>query len=305
MWVFYSLVGAVSQAFGSAIKKQSLQKRGMNNVIGCIAFMTAGIVFGIINFVDTGHVWMVGLSHRFWEGMFWSASLNIVGAWFLYRALDLAEFSRLMPFMTLTSVTIVIPPMIFLGEVPSRGSLFGIVIVVVGAMLMSWDFAKLPDEVPETRKEMKRREDNRRGILSFMITALCYTVTPTAAKISIQESSVLFASFVVYALMALGFFLLVLFFGERVRLRSVLVDPKWRPFLLWSVVTGLVAVLGDGSVGVALSMASVSSVMAIKRLMPLFAFLIGYYYFKERTELPRKLVATVLMVSGALLITVL
>jgi len=52
-------------------------------------------------------------------------------------------------------------------------------------------------------------------------------------------------------------------------------------------------------------MSDVTSVMAVKRLIPPFAFLIGYLYFEECTELLKKLVATALMAAGAILITIL
>ncbi len=51
-------------------------------------------------------------------------------------------------------------------------------------------------------------------------------------------------------------------------------------------------------------MQNVAYVMAIKRLMPFFAFIIGYFYFKEHTHVQRKIWATLLMVAGAIIITV-
>jgi drug/metabolite transporter (DMT)-like permease len=36
--------------------------------------------------------------------------------------------------------------------------------------------------------------------------------------------------------------------------------------------------------------------------MPFFAFLIGYFFFKEKTDVLRKIFATTLMVAGAIFI---
>jgi uncharacterized membrane protein len=54
---------------------------------------------------------------------------------------------------------------------------------------------------------------------------------------------------------------------------------------------------------VAMDSAKVSYVFSIKRIMPLFAFLIGYFYFHERKDILRKIIATILMVAGAILTT--
>ena len=56
------------------------------------------------------------------------------------------------------------------------------------------------------------------------------------------------------------------------------------------------------SINSAFTLADVSYVMAIKRTMPFFAFVIGYAYFKEREHAKRKLMATALMIAGAILI---
>jgi uncharacterized membrane protein len=57
----------------------------------------------------------------------------------------------------------------------------------------------------------------------------------------------------------------------------------------------------NGTINLALHMAPVAQVFAIKRTMPLFAFLIGFLYFREQNEIPKKILATALMVVGAIL----
>jgi drug/metabolite transporter (DMT)-like permease len=300
MWILLALLGAFAQAVGAAIKKKALQTSGMNNVIGFIAFAFAGLLFWILFAVDSGSFWMSGLSVRFWQSMGWYAGLNVLAVWFMYKALDIAEFNHLMPFMTLTSLSLVIPPMIFLGEFPSPIGIMGIILIVCGVLLMNYVRAqKVQSAIAE-----KQKRDNRTGVHYFLVTALCYTFAPTAAKISIQESSVLFASFLVHTLIAIGFLTIICGLRELPKLSTVLIRPAQRELLFAVLVAGLVIVFENGSINLALSEASVAYVFALKRMMPFFAFIIGVLYFKERNGLQKKFIGTVLMVTGAVIMTV-
>jgi drug/metabolite transporter (DMT)-like permease len=300
VWIALSTFAAFCQALYAAIKKKSLQTSGMNNVIGFVSFTLAGLIFGAMQWTESGTLWRENLSLRFWEGMAGYAGLNILAAWFLYRALDLAEFNHLMPFMTLTSLAIVIPPIFVFGEVPTLPAVFGIGVVVAGAVLMSWH--KETAHTDQETAEQRRR--NHQGVGYFLVTACCYTFSPTAAKEAIRESSMLFASFLVHILIGLGFLVMIIVCRESGRLLQVFRDRNMRLFLVGVAVTGGIIALENGSVNAALSMAPVASVMAIKRLMPLFAFLIGYFYFRERNDLRKKLLATGLMILGAILVTI-
>ena len=305
MWIVYSLIGAAGQAIQTAIKKQSLQVSGMNNVIGFVSFLVAGLALWILYIAETGSFWWESdLSARFWQGMLWYAGVNVLAFYFAYRALDLAEFSYLMPYMTLTSITMIFPAMIFLGEYPSVSDYFGIIFVVWGAILMNYKSKKNVSDA-EARITVEREKKNRKGLWFFLITALCFTVAPTAAKVSIQESSVIFASFVVHILIGAGFLFLVFLFKEKKQLQKVFSDKVPKHFLFWICIAGLVIALENGAINTALAQSDVASVMAIKRLMPFFAFLIAFFYFKERTEIPKKLIATALMVTGTVLVTLL
>lgn len=294
-WIILALFGAFWQASGDAIKKRALKTSGMDNVIGCMSFGFAGLIFWMSFVWEEQSFWIGNLSLRFWEAMAWYAGLNVLAVWFKYKALSIAEFNHLMPFMTLTSLSLVVPPMIFLGEFPSMQSFGGIALVVFGALLMNYKSKNQKGEVHE-----KQREANRKGVWYFTVTALCYTFAPTAAKVAIQESSVLFTSFVVHILIALGFFVIMLATRE---VNKLLYPFDEAPFLLAILAAGVVIVLENGSINAALSEASVASVFALKRTMPFFAFVIGIVYFKERTELWKKFVATMFMVVGAVLVT--
>ncbi|EKD46411.1 MAG: Drug/Metabolite Transporter (DMT) Superfamily [uncultured bacterium] len=306
-WILFAFLGAMFQAVESAIKKKALQTKGMNNVVAFVAYLTAGISFALMYFLKDGTLLSANnLSGTFWGSLAFLVVLNIIGVWFAYKALDLAELSYLMPFMTLTSLSLIIPPMILLGEFPSRTSLLGIVVVVIGAISMEWKRGK-----HLSLEDLERNKNNRKGVLFFLGTALCYTFTPALAKVTIVESgSVLFASYVTHLLMAMGFVLWIFFMPivERKKeslkiIMQNLTGSGARNFLLASIFAGIAIAISNGAINYALQFESVSSVFAIKRTMPLFAFMIGVFYFKEKRNLKQKIVATLIMVAGAIIIT--
>ncbi len=295
MWILYSFLGAFFQAAEMAIKKKALQTRGVNNFIAFLAFTFAGLFLGGLLYFQTGRIWPeTTLSPSFWQGIFWTVFLNLVAVYFLYKALDAADLSYLMPFMTLTSLSLIIPPAILLGELPSVSGFVGIIVVVIGALFMEITSVSEPD----------KKKSNRKGLLCFLITAACFTITPTATKIAVLESSALFSAFLIHILIGLSFIGLVIVFREQKRISEVMADSRRNSFLAAVVMAVLSIAIANGSVYKAMEMTEVSYVFAIKRTMPLFAFFIGYIYFKERKDVLTKLIATAIMVAGAVIITV-
>jgi len=55
LWIVLAFNAALFQALGAALKKKS-QVSGMNNIIGSVSFLTAGIVFGVFFFAKTGRI---------------------------------------------------------------------------------------------------------------------------------------------------------------------------------------------------------------------------------------------------------
>ena len=104
---------------------------------------------------------------------------------------------------------------------------------------------------------------------------------------------------------AFGIFILML--GEKVKIKNIIRTFKGNEARNFSIAIVLAAVsiaISNISINVAYQFQDVAYVMAIKRVMPFFAFLFGYFYFKERTNLKRKILATATMIAGAVLITV-
>lgn len=302
MWILYSLLGAFFQATEMAIKKKTLQTKGMNNVIAFLAFSIAAALFAVILFLQDGFFSLPShLTGAFWVGALSAVFVNCIATFFLYRALDLAELSYLMPYMTLTSLTIIIPPIFLFHEYPSMSGFLGIAIVVLGALLMEYKKATMSE------LEIIQHKQNRKGLAYFLVTAVCFTISPSVTKLAVIDSSPLFATFTIHLLMGVAFGAIILLTRETAKLKNILQGFKTNTTKKFFVAISLAAIsiaISNLSINYAYQFQSVAYVMAIKRVMPLFAFLIGYIYFKERNNLWRKSMATALMILGAIVVTI-
>ncbi|MFA6565412.1 MAG: DMT family transporter [Candidatus Paceibacterota bacterium] len=281
IWALLAFCGAFFQALGSAVFKRALRIHDRKYIVGFISYAVAGIIFFAFHYASSGSFWMRGLSEKFWIIIVLFGALNGLGAWFLYRALEFAELNYVMPFMTFTALSLIVPPIFLLGEIPSLGSVFGMALIVCGAALMNYSMREL------TSDEIQRRAMNRKGLNYFLVTALCFTILPTFAKVAIQESSVWFASFLTETSTAVVFLVILLFKNEWRDFREFFVR-KNRTFLMLVLLSGLIYVGENGTINTALHMAPVAQVFAIKRTMPLFAFLIGLFTSASRATSRKK-----------------
>ena len=173
---------------GMAITKRILQSKGLNNFIAFSSFIFGGFLLGAVFYFQNGNlVFEINDAGRFWQGILFGVSFNVLAVYFLYKALSLADLSYLMPFMVLTSIFIIIPAIFILKEIPSVTGTVGIFIVVAGAILMEFKKRRSADEKPNDYENKKK--SNSRGLVYFLVTAACYVVTSVYIKVAVIESS--------------------------------------------------------------------------------------------------------------------
>lgn len=304
MWALLSAIGAFFQSITGALNKKNLQvSKSAINIIAFINYSVAGMLLFILLFFLTGKpVPDMGNVYNFWKGILLAVPFSVVAASLGYRALRIAEYNYISPWLALTSLIIIIPSFLFLGETPSLMGTVGIAVVVAGAVIM--DYRKKKTDYTEEEKEIVR--NNRKAKIYILIVGICFSISPIGMRIAVLESSGLFAAAVVHISMALIFlFLLVL--NDRQKIISIFDNMKKRDkktFAATALSAGLSMAMANGSVFVAIGMAQAPLVIGIKRIAPVFSFFIGYIFFKEKSNARKKLLATLLMAAGAILITI-
>lgn len=288
MWIFLSLLSGFGQALSWALKKKTLENRGVNNTLGLISYATAGVLLVLVwgwqdNFISPE------ITSRFMFATVMVVSLNVLAAWAGYKALDQAGFSKLMPFIALTSLSIIPVEYVIRGVLPSAVQLVGMFLVVVGAIVFS------------VRERLGK--ETLVAVKYFSVTLICYSISSPYMAVMVDESSSgLFSAGVAHIGIALGFLIMVLFSYEYTSIRELQAIGEWRKILLLMIIAGaVIAFLENGPINVALETANASEVFALKRTMPFFALILGIFMFNERVEM-RHVVGTIFLVAGSVLV---
>lgn len=295
----FGLGAAFFQAAYMALKKKALQFKGINNFIGFASFVIAGVAIAMF-MIAKGQTLtpVIENTQRFWQGVFWSVLPNTIAMYFLYRALDIADLSHLMPFIAFTTIFQIIPPIFVFGEIPTTWGFLGMAIIIAGAVMMEY---KKKTATAEINNEKKR--NNRKGIMFFMITLLCWVATPTGFKMVVEQTNPIYASAIISLFIGLSFIPLIFSFKESGAIRRLIAQGSPKVFLIAIVFAGLFTAGDYLAMNFGYSLTKVAYIMALKRAMPFFAFLIGYFYFKEKSGAARKLIATTLMIGGVIIIS--
>lgn len=287
-WIFLSLLSAFGQAFGWALKKKALKNKGVNNTLGIVSFLVAGVILAFLWGMKNDWVLPV-ITRSFLFATTVVIALNVVAVWAGYRALDKAALSALMPFMAVTSLAIVPIEYLLRGVLPSGWQTVGIALIVTGAILFA-------------AKKLPGRE-TLAAAGYFTLTLLCYSVTSPFMAVAVDASgSGLFAAAIFHLGIAVGFVPLLMLSEENVAVRKLRANGEWKRIVLLMVFAGgVVALLENGPATVALETAKASEVFALKRTMPLFALILGTMMFQERVT-KRHIIGTTFLVLGSLMI---
>lgn len=324
LWVSLSIAGALAQAISWAMNYKNLnQIKDVQNgkaIIGFFNYTAATIAITLYAFLTKGLSFEIKDHFEFWKGIAIAMPFNALGVVIGYRAMQLAEYSFVTPWVTLTTLFTVVTAYVGLGEIPTGGSLVGMVLIVAGALLIS--FKKKSKRILSESEQLQRK-NMRLATFYVIIVGIAFSISLIGTKIAVQQSSpllvVVFMQFIL-AILFLGmpFVLFVskksysvlknessarrkkISFAELLDSFKKLIAKK--NFLKIALLTGIAMSIANGSIYTALQWGSVSYVMALKRLNPMFAFLIAYFIFKEHKDVKKKLVATGLMVVGAVLI---
>lgn len=287
-WVFFSILGAFGQALSWGLKKKALNQSNVNNLTGFVGYAAAGATLTLLYlFLKKGDV--VHLSTTFWVTMFFIVVLNVIAAWTGYRAIDKGNLSMLMPFISLTALTIVPIEYVLRDTVPTIHQLWGIGVVVLGAIGIA----------------MKEKPTKESFAVAgyFAVTLICYSITSPLMGVAVHESgSGLFTAVVMHLGIALGFVPLLLISREHNIIRELRREGRFTQLFMWMVLAGVViAIFENGPINVALETATASEVFALKRTMPFFALILGVLMFNEKIT-RRHMFGTAFLVIGSALI---
>ena len=287
-WILLSFLSAFGQALGWALKKRTLENKGINNTLGLVSFFTAGVILFLLwGLTEVNR--LPSMSPRFILASLVVIGVNILAVWAIYRVLDQAALSVLMPFVAVTALFVVPIEYVLRGVLPNVFQVYGIALVVTGATFFA---------------TIKRPTKEVLTVAGYFATALlCYSIAPPFQAVAVEESgSGLFSAGVFHIGIAMGFFLFRFLYTESQAIGTLQEKGEWGKTILLMVAAGAVlALFENGPATVALESAKASEVFSLKRTMPLFALILGIWMFREKVTI-RHFFGTTLLVGGSILI---
>lgn len=216
--------------------------------------------------------------------------LEILAQILYMQALRLAPLSIVAPLLSLSPVFMLAVPLLLIGERISPASGLGVLLIAAGAYLLNAGAASRG--ILEPFRALLRE----RGALFMCLVALLFSFTATLSKKAIMLSSP-FHYMAVYWSSLVVAMLPLLAVHYRGRWREALEGGTVRKALL----PALLFVTAVTAAALALGMAKVTYVTAIKRLSVLFSIILGGMVLKEG-GMRERLAGGTLMVSGFALI---
>lgn len=285
-WVVLMIVAAFLQAAKDAFLKRAMA--GVDVLVATWSYCLTTSVFlgGLLLYTGfpptgPGFWWLVALSGSF-------GSLNLL----LYStAVKASDLSLTLPMLALSPLFLLITSPLMIGEFPDAGGLFGIVLIVAGSYALN--LRRRADGVLAPFRALL----DHRGPRIMLVVAFLWSLFANIDRMGLNVSTPIPWIFCAFAATTAFLTPLVL-----VRSKAPLGQVRRHPREIFAA--GLCESISLSLQMVALTMAMVPYVIAVKRLSAVFGVLIGTLLFRE-SGLAERLFGTALMVAGVFFIALL
>jgi len=285
LWVSLALSAALFLALSDAFLKRALADGNKYYMAWLRYFFTLPFLVITFAFIEKP-----ALDAAFFRAFLTALPLEIIALILFLKSIEKSPLSLVIPFLALTPLFQILFAYIILGEAVSGRGALGILFMAAGSY--SLNLSHLKRGILEPFRAIFREK----GSMLMIIVALIYSVTSALGKAGIMHSSPLFFGVTYY--MAVGAaFTPVMFFKEHNSLKL----PAGAVFK-YTVLAGLFYSAMIAAHMIALSMAKVAYMIAVKRTSVLFGVLLGRMLFNER-QIRERFFGAALMLIGLVLIS--
>jgi drug/metabolite transporter (DMT)-like permease len=285
LWFPLSLLVAFLSAAESAALKKLLGDLGPLQMAGvCLAwtlpFFAAAALF--IPFPELGD--------GFWSTIAILIPLNAAGLLLHWSAVNVGELSLVMPLMSFTPVFVILTGYLILGETVSLLGATGILAIIAGSYLLNLNTRKRG--IFEPIKALLHDH----GSLMMFGASVFYALSSVLGKKLIILSTPMFA-FLVFGSFLNLFTLLLLLAGRRTSLSQIVSRP------VSGIATALIMFVHVFFHFLAIALIQTAYMISVKRMNGLFGVLFGRFLFHEIKLFRGRLAGALLMLAGAVCIT--
>lgn len=282
------ILRVISNPLANVYQKQLTAKGNHPLIVNFLTYFFLSVFcFFLLFFIK-----IPNLGNNFWVYSILGGIVGAIGNGFLVKALHKGDLSVLGPINSYKSVVGIIVGIFLLSEIPNIWGIMGIVLIIYGSY-----FVLDTTEEKFSWKLLKKTE------IQFRIWAMILTAIEAifVKKVILASSSVMaFASWCVFG----ALFSFILLFFYRIRLKTELTKTlKFQylnKFLFLIICIGIMQfttnyVFDYMPVGYALSIFQLSTIVSI---------IFGYKFFQEK-GIQKKIIGSVIMIIGSILIILL
>jgi drug/metabolite transporter (DMT)-like permease len=281
-WVALALVSALSLATMDALTKKALRGADEHLVGWLRLLLAAPFLLAILLFVEKP-----ALDRTFYRAFALAMPFEVLAFVLYIKALRASPISLTIPFLAFTPVFLIAVSYLIVGEEVSPRGIGGITLIAAGSYVLN--FHHLGKGLLEPFRAITREK----GSVLMLMVAFIFSITSSLGKLAINHSSPLFFGTTYFIVLAL----IYTPFGLPGMRRSPLSRAGWGTMLIVGALNALMVV----SHVLAISLANVAYMIAVKRSSLLFSVLYGYLIFREG-YVGERLIGALLMLAGFVLV---
>ena len=288
-WVILAILATLIWTFVAVLDKFIISRELRDPILASVTFGTSVFIFfGFVSLLF-GNI-LLPLSTIFIAII--AGIMYVIAVWLFYFSLSKGEVSRFIPVLSTIPIFVLLFAFLFLGEVFTALTYFGVILIVVGAVLI-----------------YVKKSTHKIGIdVIFLIVigaAMFYALRNVILKFAVSQASIWSIFF--WVGIGSGLVSLFLFAMHHPHIRR-----KARLGVKHMLFSGILAAVALLLFTLALSIGPVSLVSALVAIEPLFVFLLATFlsifhpkFIREKITksiIMQKLVAIILIIIGAVLI---
>ena len=284
LWIVLSLLTALFTSVADLFRKKAVEEA--DEYVIAWAFRFACLLFLVPVFLLTG---IPVIGKDFWFAFIVSIGTNVVTNIWYIKALKLSDLSLAVPMLNFTPVFLLLFSPLIVGELPGFFGIIGVLLIVLGSYFLNISDKKIG--FLEPFKQLLKDK----GARLMLLIAFVWSISSAYDKVGIQNSTPIF--WVVSTSFFIAVFLFpVMLWKSKNRVQQI--KENFKPIVLSGLAIAFVAIFQM----IAISLAFVVYVIAIKRTSSLISTFFGWFFFKEK-NIKSRLFGAVIMFAGVLLIT--
>jgi drug/metabolite transporter (DMT)-like permease len=287
--ILLPLSGAVILAVQALLLRMATRQGKVSDVLLIVLCVNTVLIIPIAAILSYPNYGLTGLSVVAFVG----AGLigTVLGRLAYFIGIQRVGASRAESLKASTPFFATIIAIMILGELTTGRHLLGVILIVFGIAIISWDQAKGPNS----------EEGSVKDLLFPLLAALLYAIEPIFAKIGLNEGTPFFVGLAIKTLAATLGFLGYLWWHHDLPTSSDLSDNR----LPWYIASGLANTVFIAAFYASLSVAPVVLVVPIIQASPLFVVVLSYLFLQNIERVTRRLaIGALVVIAGGILVAV-